>query len=130
MSLSPQDIGDVIEYLMVKAGKPGDRDGADRGARIFAERGQCFDCHSGDAQGDAAIGAPNLIDDIWLYGKGTREDLYDTIARGRSGVCPEWFQQLSAVTVRALAVSIYVASHPGAAHGTAQAPVPPVAPGG
>jgi cytochrome c oxidase cbb3-type subunit 3 len=129
--LEPGDIRDVIEYLMVTASKPGDDAAAERGAKIFADKGQCFDCHSGDAQGDAAIGAPNLIDNIWLYGNGTREDIYDTVARGRSGICPAWFQQLSPVTIRALAVMIYVASHPGPAQGSAQSSEPPLAgPGG
>jgi cbb3-type cytochrome c oxidase subunit III len=109
--LEPGEIRDVIEFLLVTAGKDGDRVGAARGAKIFAAKGQCFDCHSTDAQGDAAIGAPNLIDDIWLYGTGSREDIYDSIARGRSGICPAWVQELSPVTVRALAVLIYAASH-------------------
>ena len=110
-ALEPGEIRDVIEFLMVTAGKPGDRAASERGAKIFAAKGQCFDCHSADAQGDSAIGAPNLIDDIWLYGTGSREDLYDTIARGRGGICPAWIQQLSPVTIRALAVLIYAASH-------------------
>jgi cytochrome c oxidase cbb3-type subunit 3 len=109
--LEPGEIRDVIEFLLVTGGKPGDRAAADRGAKIFSAEGQCFDCHSPDAQGDAAIGAPNLIDDIWLYGSGSREDIYDSIARGRSGICPAWAQELSPVTVRALAVLVYAASH-------------------
>ena len=110
-ALEPGEIRDVIEFLMVAAGKPGDRAASDRGAKIFAVKGQCFDCHSGDAEGDAAIGAPNLIDDIWLYGTGSREDIYESIARGRGGICPAWIKELSPVTVRALAVLIYAASH-------------------
>lgn len=118
-SLEPGEIRDVIEFLITSAGKPGDAAAAARGAKIFAEKGQCFDCHSGDAEGDSAIGAPNLIDNIWLYGNGSRQDIYDTVSRGRAGVCPAWFQQLSPVTIRALAVLIYTASHP--ASGPAQA---------
>jgi cytochrome c oxidase cbb3-type subunit 3 len=110
-ALEPGEIRDVIEFLLVTAGKAGDRAASDRGAKIFAAKGQCFDCHSADAQGDAAIGAPNLIDDIWLYGTGSREDIYDSIARGRSGICPAWVQELSPVMIRALAVLVYAASH-------------------
>jgi cytochrome c oxidase cbb3-type subunit III len=135
--LEPGEIRDVIEFMVTSAGKPGDMDAAARGAKVFAEKGQCFDCHSNDAQGDSAIGAPNLIDNIWLYGNGSREDIYDTVARGRAGVCPEWLRKLSAATIRALAVLIYTASHP---EGTAQMPAqvpgqaqssdPPVGPKG
>jgi len=128
--LEPGDIRDVIEFLMVTAGKPGDRAAAERGARIFADKGQCFDCHSADAQGDAAIGAPNLVDDVWLYGTGTRQDIYDSIARGRSGYCPAWFQQLSPVTIRALAVLIYGASHPAAVQERVLSSGPPAGQGG
>ena len=110
-SLEPGEIRDVVEFLMVTSGKPGDRAAAERGTKIFADKGQCFDCHSTDAQGDAAIGAPNLIDDIWLYGSGSREDIYESIARGRAGICPAWAKELSPVTVRALAVLVYATSH-------------------
>jgi cytochrome c oxidase cbb3-type subunit III len=110
-ALEPGEIRDVIEFLLVTGGKAGDRAAAARGAQIFAAKGQCFDCHSTDAQGDSAIGAPNLIDDIWLYGTGSREDIYDSIARGRAGICPAWAQELSPVTVRALAVLVYAVSH-------------------
>src|ERR1019366_6354468 len=103
-------------------GKPGDRAAADRGAKIFAAKGQCFDCHSADAQGDAAIGAPNLIDDVWLYGNGSREDIYDSISRGRAGICPPWDQVLSPVMVRALAVLVYEASHKEAPKTAARSP--------
>jgi cytochrome c oxidase cbb3-type subunit III len=110
-SLDPGEIRDVIEFMLVTGGKPGDRPAAERGAKIYAAKGQCFDCHSADAQGDAAIGAPNLIDDVWLYGSGSREDIYDSIARGRAGICPAWVKELSPVTVRALAVLVYATSH-------------------
>jgi cytochrome c oxidase cbb3-type subunit III len=110
-ALEPGEIRDVVEFLLVTGGKPGDRAAAARGSTIFAAKGQCFDCHSADAQGDAAIGAPSLVDDTWLYGTGSREDIFESVARGRSGICPAWFQKLSPVTVRALAVLVYAASH-------------------
>jgi cytochrome c oxidase cbb3-type subunit 3 len=121
-SLSPDDIRDVIEFLLVTGGKGGDKEAAERGGKIYAARGECFDCHSADVQGDSAIGAPNLIDGLWLYGNGTRQDLFDTISRGRAGTCPPWDQVLDPVAIRALAVLIYSASHKDAAKTAAQAP--------
>jgi len=129
-SLEPGDISDVIEFILVSGGKPGDKEAAARGSKIFAARGECFDCHSSDAQGDAAIGAPNLIDGRWLYGTGTRQDLYDTISRGRAGFCPAWDQELSPVTVRSLAVLIYVASHKEAPKTADRSPGPDAGTGG
>jgi cbb3-type cytochrome c oxidase subunit III len=128
--LEPADIRDVIEFILVTGGKPGDKAAADRGAKIFAAKGQCFDCHSPDAQGDAAIGAPNLIDGMWLYGSGTRDDIYDTVARGRGGICPAWIQELSPVTIRALAVLIYEASHKEAPKTALRSPGPDAGTGG
>jgi cbb3-type cytochrome c oxidase subunit III len=128
--LSPDDIRDVIEFLLVTGNKPGDKAAAERGAKIYATRGECFDCHSSDAQGDSAIGAPNLIDGLWLYGSGSREDLFDTIARGRAGYCPPWDQVLDPVTVRALAVLIYSASHKDAGKTAARIPGPEAGRGG
>jgi cbb3-type cytochrome c oxidase subunit III len=128
--LEPGDIRDVIEFILVTGHKPGDKVAAARGAKIFAAKGQCFDCHSADAQGDAAIGAPNLIDDVWLYGNGSREDIYDTISRGRAGICPPWDQVLSPVMVRALAVLVYMASHKEAPKTADRSPGPDAGTGG
>jgi cytochrome c oxidase cbb3-type subunit 3 len=107
--LQPNEIGDVVEFLLAAAGRSGDADAAHRGRIIFAGKAQCADCHASDAQGDNAIGAPNLVDDIWLYGNGTREDIYISIARGHNGVCPPWFQILKPHEVRALAVYVHKA---------------------
>jgi cbb3-type cytochrome c oxidase subunit III len=128
--LEPGEIRDVIEFVLVSGKQAGDKDAAARGARIFADKGQCFDCHSGDAQGDTAIGAPGLLDGLWLYGNGTRQDLFDTISRGRSGICPAFVQQLSPVTIRALAVLIYTNSHKEPAKTAAASPGAPAGTGG
>jgi cytochrome c oxidase cbb3-type subunit 3 len=109
--LEPGEVRDLVEYLVRAGGKPADNSAAERGARVFGGKGQCFDCHEADGRGDAAIGAPNLTGPEWLYGAGTREDLYDSIAGGRRGSCPAWFKSLSPVMIRSLAVLVYTAAH-------------------
>jgi cytochrome c oxidase cbb3-type subunit 3 len=47
----------------------------------------CAACHGPDGSGNQALGAPNLTDDIWLYG-GTPEVLAETIGKGRNGSMP------------------------------------------
>jgi cytochrome c oxidase cbb3-type subunit III len=106
--LTPGDIRDTVEYLRKLEHRPADAEAALRGQDIFLGRGGCHDCHAPDGRGDAAIGAPNLADDIWLYGDGSRESVFDSIARGHSGSCPAWSRQLSPWQARALAV--YVAN--------------------
>jgi cytochrome c oxidase cbb3-type subunit 3 len=112
--LSPSEIDDVIEFLMRQQGRPADAAAVSRGAMVFAGHGGCYDCHSLDAKGDSAIGAPNLSDAITLYGDGSREALHMSVAYGRQGVCPAWIKRASAASIRELALYVYSISHPGA----------------
>jgi cytochrome c oxidase cbb3-type subunit 3 len=112
--LSPDEISDLIEFLLRRQGRRADEQAASRGATLFAGHAGCYDCHSLDAKGDAAIGAPNLTDEITLYGDGSREALYMSIGYGRQGVCPPWINRVSAAGIRELALYVYSISHPGA----------------
>ncbi len=49
----------------------------------------CSACHGADARGNVSLGAPNLVDGIWLYG-GSLEAIFTSVAKGRSGVMPAW----------------------------------------
>ena len=110
--LSPGGIRDVVEYLVYLQGKgAADPAAVGRGALVYGNVGGCYDCHSADAKGDSAIGAPNLVDDVTLYGDGSRESLFASIARGRQGVCPAWSKVLSPATLREIAVYVYTLSH-------------------
>jgi cytochrome c oxidase cbb3-type subunit III len=115
-ALSPDDIDDLVEFLMRAQGRQADAESAARGAALFDGHAGCFDCHSVDAKGDSAIGAPNLTDGITLYGDGSRGALFMSIADGRQGACPAWIKQLSPAAVRELALYVYSISHPGAQH--------------
>jgi len=105
--LSPGGIRDVIEYLYSLQHRPADPDAAVRGALVYNNTGGCYDCHSPDGKGDAAIGAPNLVDGITLYGDGSRAALFDSIANGRQGMCPAWINALSAAAVRDVALYVF-----------------------
>ncbi len=112
--LSPSEIDDLVEFLMHQQGRSADANSASRGATLFAGRAGCYDCHSIDAKGDSAIGAPNLSDATTLYGDGSRGALHMSIAYGRQGVCPAWIDRVSAAGIRELALYVYSISHPGA----------------
>lgn len=111
--LTPGEIDDVIEFLMRQQGRLADPAAATRGAALFTGHGGCYDCHSIDAKGDSAIGAPNLSDAITLYGDGSRDALHMSIAYGRQGVCPAWINRASAASIRELALYVHSISHPG-----------------
>ena len=109
--LTPPDIRDVVEFLRASEGRSAEPQAVSRGSAIYSGRGGCYDCHGADLRGDPAIGAPNLSDDIWLYGDGSRAALFQTLARGRQGVCPAWSGRLSPVRIRQAALYVYSLSH-------------------
>ncbi len=105
--LSPGDIDDVVDFVMQVEHRPHDPAAAARGGAIYAARGACYDCHGADAGGDSAIGAPNLADNIWLYGDGSRAAIFQSIAHGRQGVCPAWIKTLSPAQIREVAIYVH-----------------------
>ncbi len=120
--LTPGELDDVTTFVMALQRQPVDSDAAGRGSKIFhsGERGVCWDCHGEDARGDTAIGAPDLTDAIWLYGDGSRQSIYLSIANGRAGTCPAWISRLPAETIRALAVYLHFANKTADQTGTAR----------
>ncbi|SPX84914.1 cytochrome-c oxidase, cbb3-type subunit III [Moraxella ovis] len=74
-----------------------------QGKAIFEQN--CVLCHGTDAKGLTAMGAPNLTDDIWLFG-GDRESIRTTIRHGRSGVMPEWQTKLGNERIMLLAAYV------------------------
>lgn len=61
----------------------------------------CGACHGIDGIGNPLLGAPNIADDIWLYG-GDISTLRESIGNGRSGVMPSFAKRLDDVQVKLL----------------------------
>lgn len=76
------------------------------GSEIFATT--CASCHGADGRGNTTLGAPNLTDDVWLYGGGA-ETVYETIYNGRQGHMPSWEGRLTPAQIRML--TLYVDPH-------------------
>lgn len=74
------------------------------GKKIFGE--QCVSCHGEEGKGNQELGAPNLTDNIWLFGSDI-ETIYETVNNGRSGVMPAWGGRLDPVTIKALTVYVH-----------------------
>ena len=121
--LSPANIRDLVEFLIRERGQSADGAAAVRGGELFAGAGGCYDCHATDGKGDSAIGAPNLTDGITLYGDGSRDSLWMSIAYGRHGMCPAWVGRISPAGIREVALFVYSLSHP---HAPAAAAAPGV----
>ena len=63
-------------------------------------------CHQASGEGLTAPGAPELTDDIWLYGS-TRGSIEETITHGRRGVMPAHAQLLAEHKVHVLPAYLY-----------------------
>ena len=110
--LSPPQIEDLVSYLFSIEKRGPKNAAAARGESLFLGSGGCFDCHGNDAAGDSYVGAVNLTDNVWLYGDGSFSSVFRSIAKGHAGVCPAWIGKIKPAGIRALAVYIYVRSHP------------------
>ncbi len=61
----------------------------------------CVACHGITGEGNIMLGAPSLVDDVWLYG-GSTEDIEQTIALGRNGFMPAFNDRLDDTQIRML----------------------------
>lgn len=61
--------------------------------------------HGEDAKGLTDMGAPNLTDEIWLYGS-DRDTVQTTLRHGRAGVMPAWQSRLGNERIMLLAAYV------------------------
>jgi len=108
--LSAPEVDDVVEFVLALSRQAHAEDAAERGRKLFYDKGNCFDCHANDAMGNTDYGAPPLLGPQWNYG-GDRLALRNTIYSGRHGRCPAWISVLTPPQIRALAAYLYVESH-------------------
>jgi cytochrome c oxidase cbb3-type subunit 3 len=97
-------VADMTEYVLGLSGRNVDTAAAARGGEKFAML--CAACHGADGTGNQALGAPNLTDNIWLYG-GSSTRVAETIAKGRNGVMPAHAEFLGKDKVHLLAAYVY-----------------------
>lgn len=99
----------LAHYVMSLGGRPHDTIKAAFGKDKFPV---CAGCHGIDGKGSKTLGAPNLTDDIWLYG-GSQEAIVETILMGRKGLMPAHKDFLGEAKVHVLAAYIYSLSVEG-----------------
>jgi cytochrome c oxidase cbb3-type subunit III len=102
--LKPDQVSDVAEYVLSLSDSEGDEEAAERGQAIFATN--CAACHGPEGQGNQALGAPNLGDELWLYG-GDKATVVETITDSRAGMMPAWSERLDPATVKELAIYVH-----------------------
>ncbi|WP_428818689.1 cytochrome-c oxidase, cbb3-type subunit III [Microbulbifer sp. MCCC 1A16149] len=97
-------VKNTAEYVLAMNGLEHDAAMAEQGKQVFGT--VCMACHGADGKGNIALGAPNLTDDIWLYG-GTREEIQHTIRGGRSNHMPAQKDKLREDKIRLVAAYVY-----------------------
>lgn len=86
-ALGDQGVEEVANYVLSLSGRKVDEQLAAAGKARYMTI--CIACHGPEAKGNPIVGAPNLTDDIWLYG-GSLDDVKLSIKNGRSGKMPTW----------------------------------------
>jgi len=86
-ALGDEGVNQVASYALSLSGGKADPAFAEAGKARFVTI--CAACHGPEGKGNIAIGAPNLADNIWLYGS-TLDDIKASIREGRSGKMPAW----------------------------------------
>jgi cytochrome c oxidase cbb3-type subunit 3 len=102
-----EGVKSVAAYVISLSGRSVDPELAKAGSAKFAI---CAGCHGSEGQGSLALGlpmgAPNLSDNIWLYGGSTRA-IEESIRNGRAGVMPSWKDILGEEKVHLVTAYVY-----------------------
>jgi cytochrome c oxidase cbb3-type subunit III len=102
--LPRDDIENVVAYVRSLSNPAGIDVPADQvaaGRAVFAAN--CVACHGEAGQGNTELGAPNLTDQVWIYG-GDRQSIYTTVWGGRQGHMPTWEARLPGLDRKILAL--------------------------
>ncbi len=103
-----EGVDEVANYVMSLAGRDADTTLAAAGKTKFDM--YCVACHMADGTGNQAMGAPNLTNNIWLYG-GSARTIKETIAKGRTGRMPAHNEFLGKAKSHILAAYVYSLSN-------------------
>lgn len=102
-----QGVKDVAAYVLSLSGREAKEGDAAKGQTQFA---MCMACHGPQGQGSLAmgipLGAPNLSDNIWLYG-GSERAVQESIRNGRAGVMPAWLDILGEEKIHLVSAYVY-----------------------
>ena len=111
-ALGEQGIKEMTAYVLSLSGRSVNEREAEAGKVKFA---LCAACHGADGKGSLAhnlpFGAPNLTDNIWLYGNSTAT-VEETLRKGRNGQMPAFKQTLGEDKVHILTAYVYRLANP------------------
>lgn len=109
-ALGEQGSRDTVAYILQLSAEK--EPSADKQLAAQLDRGKqayqsfCIACHGAEGKGNPALGAPDLTDDIWLYGSDT-EAITHSIVSGRNGVMPAHENKINRDKVHLLTAYVY-----------------------
>ena len=98
-----KQVKDVANYVRSLSGLEHDKAAAERGKPLFAA---CAACHGPEGKGNPMLGAPNLTDQVWLYGS-SEATIIETITKGRNNTMPAHKDFLGEPRSHILAAYVY-----------------------
>ena len=101
--LGETGISEVSEFVFQLNGREIDPELASKGEKHFEMF--CVTCHGPDAKGMEVFGAPDLTNEIWLYGN-SKNRVQHIIRNGRNGEMPTFEHKLGANKVHIVAAYV------------------------
>jgi cytochrome c oxidase cbb3-type subunit III len=96
--------GDTAQYVRSLSGLTYDPIRASRGESTF--KSTCAACHGASGKGNQALGAPNLSDNVWLYGS-SEGVIVEAILKGHNGHMPAHEEILTPERIRMLTAYVW-----------------------
>ena len=96
-AIDARTAGDIAQYVRSLSGLAHDQIRVLRGKSEYMNT--CAACHGAEGKGNKALGAPNLTDDIWLYGS-SEATIVHSILNGRNNRMPAQEQTLTSEQIR------------------------------
>lgn len=106
-----EGIQNMVHYVRSLSGLSFEAEAAAQAESTF--KTVCAACHGADGKGNIFLGAPNLTDDVWLYG-GSSKEIAFTLRNGRFGKMPAHKEILGShadAKIHLLTTYVYSLSH-------------------
>lgn len=84
-AITDEEVDQLAEFVVSLSGREADASKKAAGQTLYMT--YCAACHMPTGTGMEAMGAPNLTDNIWLYG-GSLANIQESIRKGRAGKMP------------------------------------------
>ncbi|MFK7976442.1 MAG: cytochrome-c oxidase, cbb3-type subunit III [Halioglobus sp.] len=103
-AINDEGIAQVTDYVRSMSNLEHNALNLEPGKKIYQT--YCVACHGADGSGNQLLGAPNLADDVWLYGSSVSR-ISHGLRAGRQGEMPAFGDTLSESKIHLLTAYVY-----------------------